>query len=141
MCSSAFDHSNDDGPTDKLLIIQCDSGHLYGDLVACARYRVDDERERALRLHGRSHHRVTHVLFIINFPKKQSNTSSKMLVGFQGGAWISTYIDDIRVQYCQTNIAEANTSPISKLFYNMEFNSISLETPEQQKVQMILFHH
>ena len=35
---------------DSLLIIQCDSGHLYSDLIACARYRVDDEREKSSHL-------------------------------------------------------------------------------------------
>lgn len=42
-------HSNAFSQKDKdvLLILQCDSGHLNGDLVACARYRIDDERERA----------------------------------------------------------------------------------------------
>ena len=123
--SPVFNHSNDTHPTDKLLIIQCDSGHLYGDLVACARYRVDDEREKAL-LHKRSHHGVTHVLFIVSLPRKEIDTSrsgSKM-VGFQGGAWISAHIDDIR-KSCKEELTleEARSAPIHKLFYNMKFIS------------------
>ncbi len=123
--SPAFNHSNDTHPTDKLLIIQCDSGHLYGDLVACARYRIDDERERAL-LQRKSDYGVTHVLFIVNLPRKESDTSrsgSKM-VGFQGGAWISAHIDDIR-QPCKEELTleEARSAPIHELFYNMKFNS------------------
>eukprot|EP00731_Ephydatia_muelleri_P002837 Em0001g2837a len=33
-----------------LIIIQCQSGHQYGDLIACARYRVNDERSSSLLL-------------------------------------------------------------------------------------------
>ena len=123
--SPVFNHSDDTRPTDKLLIIQCDSGHLYGDLVACARYRVDDEREKAI-LQRKSHHGVTHVLFIVNLPRKESDTSrsgSKM-VGFQGGAWISAHIDDIRQSHKEElTLEEARSAPIHELFYNMKFNS------------------
>ena len=120
-----FNHSDDTHPTDKLLIIQCDSGHLYGDLVACARYRVDDEREKAL-LQRKSHHGVTHVLFIVNLSQKESDTSrsgSKM-VGFQSGAWISAHIDDIRQPpNGKLVIGKACNATINELFYNMDFVS------------------
>ena len=44
----SFPHSYAFSQKDKdvLLILQCESGHLNGDLVACARYRIDDEREK-----------------------------------------------------------------------------------------------
>ena len=140
--SPAFNHFDDTHPTDKLLIIQCDSGHLYGDLIACARYRVDDERERAL-LHKRSHHGATHVLFIVNLPRRESDTSRRgsKMVGFQGGVWISAHIDDIR-QPCKEKLTleEARSAPIHELFYNMKFKSsapnseVHMSLEEEEKV-------
>ena len=79
----------EDGSTLKrrLVIIQCDSGHLNGDLIACARYRIYDLRTRA------DFGQITHVLFIIHLPHQVSSSS---FVGFQGDPWISAHIDDLR---------------------------------------------
>eukprot|EP00731_Ephydatia_muelleri_P030050 Em0021g573a len=33
---------------ESLLIVQCESGHLDGDLIACARYRIIDERTKVI---------------------------------------------------------------------------------------------
>lgn len=71
----------------QVVIIQCDSGHLNGDLIACARYRIYDLRAKA---EGRN---TTHVLFIIHLPHHVANSS---FVGFQGDPWISSHIDDLR---------------------------------------------
>ena len=112
-------------PRDKLLIIQCDSGHLYGDLIACARYRVDDEREKA-RLQRRPGQGTTHVLFIIHLPRRgvDKDKESSSFVGFQGGTWISAHIDDIRAPAeAALTLDEALSAPISELFYNMPFTS------------------
>ena len=70
-----------------LLIIQCDSGYLYADLIACARYRIFDERARIPNQIN------THVLFIINVPRHVVNST---FVGFQGEPWLSYHIDDLR---------------------------------------------
>ena len=72
-------------------MIQCDSGHLNGDLIACARYRIYDKRaETSLR---NEREWCTHVLFIIHLPRQAVGSS---FVGFQGEPWISTHIDDLR---------------------------------------------
>ena len=77
---------------DSLLVIQCDSGHLNGDLIACARYRIYDKRaETSLRNEKEG---CTHVLFIIHLPRQAVGSS---FVGFQGEPWISTHIDDLRL--------------------------------------------
>lgn len=116
-----------------MLIIQCDSGHLYGDLIACARYRVDDEREKALLLR-KSDYGVTHVLFIVHLPRKELETrkSGSSFVGFQGGAWISAHIDDIR-QPAEEELTldEARSAPINELFYNMTFVSSRSSIPSK----------
>ena len=124
-CSPSF--SNQD---DSLLIIQCDSGHLYSDLLACARYRIDDEREKK-RLRTSSGH--THVLFIINLPRQTNSDSS--FVGFQGGSWISAHIDDIRApSESALTLNDAHSAPISALFYSGVFTSHheAMETDEQE---------
>ena len=69
-----------------LVVIQCDSGHLNGDLIACARYRIYDLRAKACE------GQTTHVLFIIHLPQQIPCS----LVGFQGEPWISAHIDDLK---------------------------------------------
>ena len=123
--SPAFAHD----ARDRLLIIQCDLGHLYGDLIACARYRVDDEREKA-NLQRRPGQGTTHVLFIIHLPRRgvDKDKESSSFVGFQGGAWISAYIDDIRAPTeAALTLDEALSAPISELFYNIPFISSRVE--------------
>ena len=112
---------------DRLLIIQCDSGHLYGDLIACARYRIDDEREK-VRLSAQGN---THVLFIVHLPRQGGSLDRKgaSFVGFQGGSWISAHIDDIRSSSGSAlTLEDALSAPISDLFYNMGFVSHSVRT-------------
>lgn len=72
-----------------LLILQCDSGHLDGELIACAKYRIVDEwiKKRDNRALA-----ITHVLVIIHLPM-QAKLSS--FVGFQGGSWTSVHIDEL----------------------------------------------
>ena len=77
----------DNLPEKRLVIIQCDSGHMIGDLIACARYRIYDLRAKA------DQDQVTHVLFIIHLPH---HVASSSFVGFQGDPWISSHIDDLR---------------------------------------------
>ena len=125
--SPAFSNHNSG---DNLLIIQCDSGHLYGDLVACARYRIDDEKEKALRKKEKALREkkvvtgTTHVLFIIHLPRRGGSRgkTSFSFVGFQGGSWISAHIDDIHVQSeAALTLDDALNATISELFYNMPF--------------------
>ena len=98
-----------------MVIIQCDSGHLNSDLIACTRYRVCDEAIRAKnknRIHGRGD--VTHILIVIRLPQQEVNSQ---FVGFQGDPWISVHIDDLRPTSEVTVIPEqALNAFISELF-------------------------
>ena len=116
-CSPAFSVNNQ---RDSLLIIQCDSGHVYGDLIACARYRIDDVRAKA-----NQRNTTTHVLFIVHLPRlsREAESGSSTFVGFQGGPWISVHIDDIRDPSATDLMLEASNTPISELFYNKGFIS------------------
>ena len=94
-------------------MIQCDSGHLNVDLIACARYRIYDKRaEAALRNERKG---CTHVLFIIHLPRQLAGSS---FVGFQGDPWISTHIDDLRPTTGGTiALHKVMGLSISELFY------------------------
>lgn len=85
--SPTFKLNEDNCQEKRLVIIQCDSGHLNGDLIACARYRIHDLKIKA------DNEQITHVLFIIHLPHQVRNSS---FVGFQGHPWISSHIDDLR---------------------------------------------
>ena len=130
---------------DKILIIQCDSGHLHANLIASARYKVIDEivicklpdhggneskgNSKSL---GQSEAVVSkfeekntkclhniHVVFIIQLPRKSGGTN---FVGFQGGDWISVHLDDLRVQketevsFQNMQFEDAKNLSISKIF-------------------------
>lgn len=94
--------------THRLLIIQCEDGHENIDLIACARYRTRDERNK-LESYG-----VTHVVFVIQLPRMNGGTK---FPSFQGGPWISTHIDDLHGNNNTTNaIKEALRLPMSAFF-------------------------
>ena len=120
-----FERQNDpkNDQTESLLIIQCDLGHLYGDLIACARYRVDDERERSSFRWTHGHGR-THILFIVHLPRGggdrggASNVRLGSFVAFQGGRWLSAHIDDLRTpSEAVLCLDDALRTSISDLFY------------------------
>lgn len=111
--SSAFENGSDH----TLLLIQCDSGHLNGDLIAYARYRIYDLRAKAIEKQCST----THVLFIIHLPRK---TPTSSFVGFQGTPWICYHLDDL--QECDEelfSLQDALLKPISELFYSDSFKS------------------
>lgn len=97
------------------MVIQCDSGHLNSDLIACARYRICDEAIKARtknKIHSQSN--ITHILFVIRLPQQEVNSR---FVGFQGDPWISVHIDDLRPMSESTiRPEEALNASISELF-------------------------
>ncbi len=110
-----FVRDEDDGTKPFLVIIQCDSGHLNSDLIACARYRVCDEAIRAKTKNRiRSRDDITHVLFVIRLPQQEIKSQ---FVGFQGDPWISVHVDDLRPTSEATVMPEqALNASISELF-------------------------
>ncbi len=109
--------------SERLLIIQCDSGHEYGNLIACTRYRIDDMREKA-REKTDYNGSVTHVIMIVHLPRgvETDNKDAFSFIGYQGGTWISAHIDDIHVTSDnELTLTNAMNTPISQLFYNKSF--------------------
>ncbi len=110
----------------RLLIIQCDSGHVDGDLVACARYRIYDERAKG-KINNPTPGRDgnTHVLFIIHLPRQ---TATSSFVGYQGDPWISTHIDALRSPTDTTiTLFQARKATISSLFYTKQEEAMDTE--------------
>ncbi len=78
---------------------------------------------------------MTHVLFIINLPRTELSTTknNSSFVGFQGGSWKSSHIDDIQQPSSeQLTLDEARSAPINELFYNMQFVSKKQETASEE---------
>lgn len=78
---------------EALLIIQCESGHKCNDLIACARYKVHDELERAQKTSTTNPNNITHVLFIIDMPPNLNHQST--FIGFQSDHWMSLHLDEL----------------------------------------------
>ena len=97
-----------------LLLIQCESGHQKGDLIACARYRINDEKIKANQQMPNPPGRI-YVVLIIYLPRQ---TSSLTFVGFQGEPWVSVHIDDLRPINEDITSLNALRSPISVLFHS-----------------------
>ena len=102
VCRSVFQRKSVD---DCLLIVQCESGHKYIDLIACARDRVLDEKKahdgQKANDEKEAHDEeaqtsqfktITHVVFIISLPRRRGGTK---FVGFQGGAWECYHMDSL----------------------------------------------
>ena len=101
----------DDG--DVLLIVQCDSGHINGDLIACAKYRLEDIIQEESKIYQLQQpdkllspgiedptvlHQPAgkptghfHVLLTVYLPRKHGDSK---FVSFLGGEWKCTHIDD-----------------------------------------------
>ncbi|XP_053396017.1 E3 ubiquitin-protein ligase rnf213-alpha-like [Mercenaria mercenaria] len=81
-------HMKITGDSAKLIVIQCDSGDVNANLIACARYCVMDEFEK---LRDEMTEPV-HVVLIVQLPK----VSGGCFTGFQCGKWHSAHIDDLQ---------------------------------------------
>ena len=124
-CRSVFQNESDG---DSLLIIQCESGHKYTDLIACARYRVLDERTQALTSKSRN---ITHVVFIIRLPRKRGGTK---FVGFQGDDWECYHMDSLMPpKDALMTIKLAMYTPINDLLSDCYTNNTELLYRRLQK--------
>ena len=111
-----FQAEND---ADQLLIVQCDGGHQNVDLIACARYRVTDER-RQKKTQGQAH-----VVFLIQLPRIAGGTS---FASFQGGHWISAHIDDLHSSQNLSSIIQAAlVEPPGKFFVSLLDNPHTMQ--------------
>ena len=123
------------------MIIQCEAGHLCGDLIACARYRVYDERAKAVRINS-FEQGTTHVVFIIQLPP---HTSGSSFVGFQGEPWVSAHVDELHSKESDLlTLSDAMNYKISELFVGashrgstmlMDVSSENLERSQSEEME------
>ena len=129
----------------KILIIQCDCGHLHSNLIACARHKVIDEivvpqssskgnkSEDTTQVNIDSSNKPecksrVHVVFIIQLPRKAGGTN---FVGFQGGDWLSVHLDDLRpLKENELSFQSAIRCSISEIFSTM-YQSIACPASEK----------
>ena len=134
----------------KILIIQCDCGHLHSNLIACARHKVIDEivvpqssskgnkpedttqaiNESVSDSSNKPEYKSTvHVVFIVQLPRKAGGTN---FVGFQGGDWLSVHLDDLRpLKENELSFHNAIQCSISVIFNTM-YQSITCPTSERK---------
>ena len=134
----------------KILIIQCDCGHLHSNLIACARHKVIDEivvpqssskgnkpedttqaiNESVSDSSNKSEYISTvHVVFIVQLPRKAGGTN---FVGFQGGDWLSVHLDDLRpLKENELSFHNAIQCSISVIFNTM-YQSITCPASERK---------
>ena len=108
---------------DMLLAIQCDSSYTSSDLIACARYRIYDERAHNER---KGHIHVVFIVFVPhhNAANKQDLPLSGSTIGYLGDPWISGHVDDLRPSLDTTVIPKVALGlSISELFLGKVINS------------------
>ena len=135
---------------DVLLIVQCDSGHMNGDLIACAKYRVDDILKEEFAFHQlhqtgsalsspgleeESHPRKEqpkgrlYVLFTVYLPRKYVNNESSF-VSILGGDWKCSHIDNFFPVHPFSPISLAcEEMQLSDLFHKLYIDRKPFDTP------------
>ena len=110
---SFFEHLGGECP--GILVVQCDSGDDNFNLIAGARHILMEERKNAPELLNLSTIKAVHIALVVQLPRIAGGCHN--FVGFQGGKWISTHIDELRPPERHTpSIEDLIDKPISKLF-------------------------
>ncbi|KAJ7339392.1 hypothetical protein OS493_005787 [Desmophyllum pertusum] len=98
-----------------ILLIQCDSGDDNFNLIAGARHILLEERTNAPEMLNLPSIEPVHIVLIIQLPRIAGGCRN--FVGFQGGKWLSTHIDELRPLDRHTpSIEQLIDRPISELF-------------------------
>ena len=120
---------------------------MDSDLIACAKYRVDDIREEQFHEFQDSDpdndddiqpfNGCCHILFTVLIPREHNKSS---FVGFLGGDWICAHIDDFCpiYKFSSVTLALSNT-PLSSLFYfpdpKLSSDHDPQELPQSQSIK------
>ncbi|KAL9988404.1 hypothetical protein ACROYT_G002842 [Oculina patagonica] len=98
-----------------ILLVQCDSGDDNFNLIAGARHILLEERTNAPEMLNLPSIEAVHIVLIIQLPRMVGGCRN--FVGFQGGKWMSTHIDELRPPDRHTpSIEQLIDRPISELF-------------------------
>ena len=103
------------GDCPGILLVQCDSGDDNFNLIAGARHILLEERTDAPGMLNLSTVEAVHIVLIIQLPRIAGGCRN--FVGFQGGKWLSSHIDELRPLGRHTpSIEQLIDRPISELF-------------------------
>ena len=99
------------------LILECDSGHLNGNLISCCRYRIVDKYYKA-------RDSSTRIILLIHLPRKYPTSN---FVSFQSQPWQCCHIDDITESSISVANLVINNKPLSEVFYSedQEYEEVS----------------
>ncbi|WAR07285.1 R213A-like protein [Mya arenaria] len=105
-------HLQTAGTGESLMLVQCDSGDVHSNLIACARYIVMAEYEKAREILQAP----VHVIFILQLPRKAGGC----FTGFQCGRWHSVHIDDLWPENTQMpDIQDLQGKTVSGIFHSV----------------------
>ena len=107
----------------SLLIIQCDSDNISGDLIAYTRHCICEMQAKALCNISKQSHSA-HVVFIIHLPVMYST--------FIGYPWISCHIDELCPPQNGLTLTAVQGATLSQLFYGQQENSKSTSVEDVQ---------
>ena len=103
------------GDCPGVLLVQCDSGDDNFNLIAGARHILLEERTNAPEMLNLRSIEAVHIVLIVQLPRMVGGCRN--FVGFQGGKWMSTHIDELRPPDRHTpSIKTLIDRPISELF-------------------------
>lgn len=115
------DHS---AKSKNVLIIQCECGHFYQDLITCARFTIIDEYSKYITpASGENSKSLSlqpfHIILIIQIPK----IAGGCLSGFQTSKWYCYHIDDIQDNLFVGNIFNYKDKSLGELFHEANSDS------------------
>jgi len=99
------------GDCPGILLVQSDSGDDNFNLIAGARHILLEERTNAPEMLNLLSIEAVHIVLVIQLPRMVGGCRN--FVGFQGGKWMSSHIDELRHT---PSIEQLIDRPISELF-------------------------
>ena len=110
----------------RILIVQCDRGDEYADLLACVRHRLNAERAK-VDADPKMQKVSRHVIFIVQLPRKAGGCFH----GAQRGLWRSVHIEELRSSKFRklpliTSLDGHSISSLWQKSIEMHFDSSSL---------------
>ncbi|XP_065844224.1 E3 ubiquitin-protein ligase rnf213-alpha-like isoform X2 [Oscarella lobularis] len=93
-CSRVEEFYSQSGDEDSLLVVVCESGDESGELVAYARYLVEEKRAEVFQKRGENGIFMAsrHAVFLVHL----SRTTGGHFERFQGGDWTEVHVDDLK---------------------------------------------
>ena len=144
----------------KILIIQCDCGHLHSNLIACARHKVIDEivvpqssskenksegTQSSSKVNGEDNEQAKSdsypnstskpecksIVHVVFIVQLPRKAGGTKFVGFQGGNWLSVHLDDLRpLKENELSFQNAIKCSISEIFNTM-YQSVTSATSDK----------